>query len=70
MATKRGKCLAGHDSHPDCNLHCCAITPERAAEIRSQARSRNNWAALTPVRATAPVCLCGRSETFICPIHG
>ena len=45
-------CLAGHDDHPLCNLHCCAITPERGAEIRAMARSGTNWASVSPVRPT------------------
>lgn len=66
-AKKPKKCLAGHDAHPDCNLHCCAITPERGAEIRSQARSGTNWAELVGNR---PVCTCGLSKAIVCPVHG
>lgn len=67
MATRKGKCLAGHDAHPDCNLHCCAITPERGAEIAAQARSGINWAELSH---PGPACVCGLSKTMICPVHG
>lgn len=67
MAAKKKACLAGHLGCEKCNLHCCAITPARGAEIAAQARSGTNWAAVTPVR---PVCVCGMSKTMICPIHG
>lgn len=56
MAAKKKKtCVAGHDPSSncgDCGAHCCAVTPERGAEIREQARSRNNWASISPVRPT------------------
>ena len=57
-------CLAGHEPHALCHLHCCAITPERGAEIKAMARSGISWASVTPV------CVCGMSKTMICPIHG
>jgi hypothetical protein len=53
MAAKKGlakDCLAGHETHPLCHLHCCAITPERGAQIATDARSRTNWASVSPVR--------------------
>ena len=50
MAAKKKACLAGHPGCEKCNLHCCAITPERGAEIAAQARSGTNWASLSPVR--------------------
>lgn len=56
MAARKKTCLAGHEPHADCNMHCCAITPERAAEIRSQALSGTNWAAEAD---HGPACACG-----------
>lgn len=71
MPPKKKTCMAGHvlevTKCEKCNLHCCAITPERGAEIRAQARSGTNWAEVVGAR---PVCVCGMSKTMICPIHG
>ena len=66
MAAKKKACLAGHEGCEKCGLHCCAITPERAVQIRAQARSGINWAEVTP---RGPACVCGHISRAPCPRH-
>lgn len=42
MAGKQ--CPAGHEPHPPCSMSCCTVTPDRAAQIKADARSGRNWA--------------------------
>jgi hypothetical protein len=60
VAAKKKACLAGHEGCEKCTMHCCSITPERAAEIAAQARSGTNWA--DAVNA-GPACRCGKRRT-------
>lgn len=53
MASK--KCLAGHEKCPGTGMNC-KITPERAAEIRAEAKSGRNWA---EEAAYGAACTCG-----------
>jgi hypothetical protein len=66
VAARKKTCLAGHEGCEKCNLHCCAITPERAAEIAAQARSGTNWAEVVNYGGA---CICGHRSKAPCGRH-
>lgn len=69
MARPKAKpktCLAGHEKCEKCNMHCCAITPERGAEIAAQARS---GAHREDYSHSGPACQCGLRSSTVCHRH-
>lgn len=60
-------CPAGHPGCDKCNMHCCAITPERAAEIRASVLSGTHK---EDTSHSGPACQCGlRAAKGVCHRH-